>query len=579
MSFAHLLSILLLASSTLAKTVTYDFSVTWTKGNPDGQYERKVIGINGQWPIPQIDVDLGDRLVINFHNGLPDQDSSLHFHGLFQNGTTFMDGPAMVSQCPVPPGMNITYDFIVDQPGTYWYHSHVKGQYPDGIRGAFIVHDPQGPYKNSYDAEIILTLSDWYHEQMPVLAKRFISYLNPTGAEPVPQSALMNDSQNITLAVEPGKTYMVRMVNMAAFAAQYVWFEEHTMKVIEIDGIYTEPMDADMLYLTAAQRVSVLITTKNDTSKNYAFMGSMDQDLFDKVPDGLNPNVTGWLSYNSNAPLPAALPVPEFKPLDDMLLIPYSRTPLLPPADLTVTLNVTMSNLGDGANYAFFNGLTYVRPQVPTLFTALSVGDAATNPLVYGRDTVPHILPHMQIIDIVINNQDPGKHPFHLHGHVFQTIFRSSDDAGNFEGHLESEYPKVPMIRDTILAPPGGHVVLRFRADNPGVWLFHCHLEWHLLSGLVTTFIEAPMELQRNTTIPENHRALCVKRGILMEGNAVGRKGKDVLDLRGENRGPDPLPEGFTARGIVALAGSTVTAILGMGAVVWYGGAQVPGEI
>jgi iron transport multicopper oxidase len=114
---------------------------------------------------------------------------------------------------------------------------------------------------------------------MPVLAKRFISYLNPTGAEPVPQSALMNDSQNITLAVEPGKTYMVRMVNMAAFAAQYVWFEEHTMKVIEIDGIYTQPMDADMLYLTAAQRVSVLITTRNDTSKNYAFMGSMDQVL------------------------------------------------------------------------------------------------------------------------------------------------------------------------------------------------------------------------------------------------------------------------------------------------------------
>jgi iron transport multicopper oxidase len=262
-----------------------------------------------------------------------------------------------------------------------------------------------------------------------------------------------------------------------------------------------------------------------------------------------------------------------------MLLIPYSRTPLLPPADLTVTLNVTMSNLGDGANYAFFNGLTYVRPQVPTLFTALSVGSAATNPVVYGRDTLPHILPHMQIIDIVVNNQDPGKHPFHLHGHAFQTIFRSSEDAGNFEGHLESEYPKVPMIRDTILAPPGGHVVLRFRADNPGVWLFHCHLEWHLLSGLVTTFIEAPMELQRNTSIPEDHKALCIKRGILMEGNAVGRKGKDVLDLRGENRSPDPLPEGFTARGIVALAGSTVTAILGMGAVVWYGGAQVPGEI
>ncbi|KAI5808306.1 Cupredoxin [Pyronema omphalodes] len=288
MSFFQFLSILLLhllaSHTTVAKTVTYNFSATWTTGNPDGQHERKVIGINGQWPIPQIDVDLGDRLVINFHNGLPDQDSSLHFHGLFQNGTTFMDGPSMVSQCPVPPGMNITYDIVVDQPGTYWYHSHVKGQYPDGIRGAFIVHDPTGPYKDSYDSEIVLTLSDWYHEQMPGLAKRFISYLNPTGAEPVPQSALMNDSQNITLVVQPGKTYMVRIVNMAAFAAQYIWFEEHTMKVVEIDGVYTEPMDADMLYLTAAQRVSVLITMRNDTSKNYAFMGSMDQDLFDKIP-------------------------------------------------------------------------------------------------------------------------------------------------------------------------------------------------------------------------------------------------------------------------------------------------------
>ena len=139
------------------------------------------------------------------------------------------------------------------------------------------MHDPEGPYKGKYDEEIVLSLSDWYHEQMPTLIRQFISYANPTGAEPVPQSALLNDSQNVSVKVEPGKTYMLRMVNMAAFAAQYVWFEEHEMQVIEVDGIYTEPMTADMLYLTAAQRVSVLLTTKNATDKNYAFMGSMDQ--------------------------------------------------------------------------------------------------------------------------------------------------------------------------------------------------------------------------------------------------------------------------------------------------------------
>jgi iron transport multicopper oxidase len=112
---------------------------------------------------------------------------------------------------------------------------------------------------------------------MPGLMKRFMSLANPTGAEPVPQSALLNDTQNLTVAVQPGKTYLFRIINIGAFAAQYVWFEEHTMRIVEVDGIYTEPADASMIYVTAAQRYSVLITMKDDTSSNYAFVGSMDE--------------------------------------------------------------------------------------------------------------------------------------------------------------------------------------------------------------------------------------------------------------------------------------------------------------
>lgn len=165
----------------------------------------------------------------------------------------------------------------IRQPGTYWYHSHSDSQYPDGLRGPLIVHDPDSPFKDQYDEERVLTLSDWYHDQMQDLLKSFINLANPTGAEPVPNAALMNDTQNLTTMVEPGKTYMFRIVNMAAFAAQYVWFEGHTMRIVEVDGVYTEPAETDMIYITAAQRYSVLITTKNDTSSNYAFVGSMDQ--------------------------------------------------------------------------------------------------------------------------------------------------------------------------------------------------------------------------------------------------------------------------------------------------------------
>ena len=139
------------------------------------------------------------------------------------------------------------------------------------------MHDKDDPHKGLYDEEIVLTLSDWYHEKMAKLIPKFLSYTNPTGAEPVPQAALMNDSQNITFAVQPGKTYLVRIINMAAFAAQYLWFEDHDFKVVEVDGVYTEPLNAKMLYITAAQRVSVLLTTKNDTTRNYAFVGSMDE--------------------------------------------------------------------------------------------------------------------------------------------------------------------------------------------------------------------------------------------------------------------------------------------------------------
>jgi iron transport multicopper oxidase len=111
---------------------------------------------------------------------------------------------------------------------------------------------------------------------MQVLIPKFISKANPSGAEPVPQAALLNDTQNLTIAVQPGKTYLFHMVNIGAFAGQYIWFEGHNMTIVEVDGVYTDRAVAEMIYLGAAQRCSFLVTTKNDTSTNYAFVGSMD---------------------------------------------------------------------------------------------------------------------------------------------------------------------------------------------------------------------------------------------------------------------------------------------------------------
>jgi iron transport multicopper oxidase len=167
------------------------------------------------------------------------------------------------------------------QSGAYWYHSHAKGQYPDGLRAPFIISDPDFPY--DFDEERVLSVSDWYHDEMQVLIPKFINKANPTGAEPIPQAALFNDTQNLTVPVEPGKTYLFHVVNIGAFAGQYIWFEGHNMTIVEVDGVFTDKAEAETIYVAAAQRCSFLITTKNETTANYAFVSSMDTVSFGEV--------------------------------------------------------------------------------------------------------------------------------------------------------------------------------------------------------------------------------------------------------------------------------------------------------
>jgi iron transport multicopper oxidase len=102
-----------LLQASQAATVTYEFNTTWVTANPDGAFERSVIGINGQWPIPVLRANKGDRVVVKLYNDLKNVSTSLHFHGMFQNKTTQHDGAPGATQCEVPPGSSFTYNFTV----------------------------------------------------------------------------------------------------------------------------------------------------------------------------------------------------------------------------------------------------------------------------------------------------------------------------------------------------------------------------------------------------------------------------------------------------------------------------------
>ena len=108
----HVAALVAQIALTCAATVTYDFEVTWVNASPDG-FERPVIGINNQWPCPPIQANVGDTVVVNVKNSLGNQTAGLHFHGINQINTNYMDGASMVNQCPVPPGTTATYEFLV----------------------------------------------------------------------------------------------------------------------------------------------------------------------------------------------------------------------------------------------------------------------------------------------------------------------------------------------------------------------------------------------------------------------------------------------------------------------------------
>ena len=190
------------------------------------------------------------------------------------------------------------------------------------------------------------------------------------------------------------------------------------------------------------------------------------------LPDDLNWNVTGWLVYDQEKSLPKPAVVDEFDPYDDMDLVPYDEMAILPKPSRNVELDVVMDNLRDGANYAFFNNITYRAPKVPTLYTVMTSGQEATNPQIYGTYTHSFVLKKDEIVQIVVNNRDDGRHPFHLHGHHFQVLTRSDDDAGDWDGS-EENFSKTPMKRDTVVVNGNGNVVLRFKADNPGMYSRH----------------------------------------------------------------------------------------------------------
>jgi len=152
---------------------------------------RKVLAINGRFPGPLIRANRGDRLLVYVNNQMVNG-TAIHWHGIFQNGTNWVDGTSGITQCPIPPGGSFLYNFTVDnQYGTYWYHAHYSTQNTDGILGPLIIHAPEEKQAQAgYDYDQVILIQDWYHDLSLALLPGYLASGNENN-EPVPDGGLI----------------------------------------------------------------------------------------------------------------------------------------------------------------------------------------------------------------------------------------------------------------------------------------------------------------------------------------------------------------------------------------------------
>nr|AAS21667.1 multicopper oxidase 3B-I10 splice variant [Phanerodontia chrysosporium] len=324
------------------QTRSHAFVVSEVEGAPDG-VRKPMLVVNGMYPGPTIEANQGDRVVVKVTNMLENR-TTIHWHGLFQNGTNYYDGTAAITECGIPPGQTLVYNFTLGEfSGTTWWHAHYSTQYTDGITGALVVHptDPLPASIPPWDGDLVVQVSDLYHTFSPVLLERFLSPWGIDGVpgdEPVPDAGTLNglgqwaghgDYFNFTL--EANKTYRLRVVNTGSFASVRFSVDRHVLRVVEADGTLVEPHDVSGVTLAVGQRYSVLLRTDNATGGPFWMRATLQKHMFRYDLPGQNRDIRGVIRYGPAADT-TALPAetddpgvrshPGLADADDRQLVP-----------------------------------------------------------------------------------------------------------------------------------------------------------------------------------------------------------------------------------------------------------------
>ncbi|KAG2363730.1 laccase [Suillus spraguei] len=460
--------------------------------SPDG-FTRSATLAGGTFPGPIIAAKKGERFSINVVNKLTDgemlKSTSVHWHGINQNGSNQADGVSFVTQCPIAQNNSYLYSFDArEQTGTYWYHSHYSTQQCDGLRGALIIYDPKDPLSHLYDVDdetTVITLADWYHVAAPVLAHIIGTNANSTVINGLGRYQGGPKSDLAVVNVEHGKRYRLRLIAISCDPNFVFSIDNHNLTVIEADGEITQPLLVDSLRIFAGQRYSVVLVA-NQPVNNYWLRALSSAPGLEDFTDGQNSAI---LRYNgARIAEPTTTQTNSTMVLAENNLHAYLNpgAPGIPEygkADINLKLVVDFT---DGI-YSV-NGAAYKPPTVPVLLQILSGKQQATDILPKGSVYVlePNKVVELTMDALVVG----GPHPIHLHGHSFDVVQSAGSSSFNYVN---------PVRRDVVSSGyENERMVIRWVTDNSGPWFLHCHIDWHLDAGFAIVMAESPSDTEKH---------------------------------------------------------------------------------
>ncbi|WP_046726656.1 multicopper oxidase family protein [Streptomyces humi] len=443
---------------------------------------------NESVPGPLVRVTAGDVLSLTLSNRLIEK-TTLHAHGVRLRCD--MDGAPDLTQAPIAPGTDFVYRFTAAHPGTYLLHSHVGMQPDRALYAPFIVDDPREPLK--YDKEWVVVLDDWVDDIEGSTPDQVLEQLKPGGgmkmgmgmgpgrdgpghhgsaspaaprskSSPGAKKALgpdrvLRDSHSRMLHGEggnvayphylingrlrtdpsvfrcrPGDRIRIRIINAGSETAFRVALGDHPMTITHTDGYPVRHRRTDALLVGMAERYDVLVTAKDGVFPLVA------------LAEGKKGKGVAILRTDKGRNLPA----PDARPNElDREIVPARRLEPAesvamddrhPDRELRIRITGTMQRYDWGFDHKTYD----VRER--------------------------HAVRAGERVRLTLINATDMWHPMHLHGHTFAVTGISSTGAR----------------KDTTIVLPHRKLVLDFDADNPGLWMLHCHNQYHSESGMMT---------------------------------------------------------------------------------------------